>query len=85
GRGKDVSYRKVISDVKNKYQYFVSLPKYVEEAFDTNRILPNFHAMFNTTNNQVVQYECRARKVTKNGQILKTRLIYKFSEPLKQG
>ena len=71
GRGKVVSYSKVMSDVKNQYQYNVSLAKEVQEAFDNNRIVPYFQAMFNTTNNEVVHYECLARMVTKNGEILK--------------
>ena len=60
-----------MSDVKNQYQYNVSLAKEVQEAFDNNRIVPYFQAMFNTTNNEVVHYECLARMVTKNGEILK--------------
>ncbi|KPZ58912.1 GGDEF domain-containing protein [Pseudoalteromonas sp. P1-7a] len=71
GRGKIISYSKVMSDVKNQYQYNVSLAKEVQEAFDNNRIVPYFQAMFNTTNNEIVHYQCLARMVTKSGEILK--------------
>jgi len=53
-----------MSDVKNQYQYNVSLAKEVQEAFDNNRIVPYFQAMFNTTNNEVVHYECLKLYIT---------------------
>lgn len=66
-----VSYSKVMNDVKNQYQYNVSLAKEVQDAFDNNRIVPYFQAVFNTTTEHVLHYECLARMVTENGEILK--------------
>jgi EAL domain-containing protein (putative c-di-GMP-specific phosphodiesterase class I)/GGDEF domain-containing protein len=71
GRHTVVNYSKALHDVKVQYQYNVEMAKEVREAFDNNRIVPYFQPIIDTKTNQVVQYECLARMVTANGEVLK--------------
>ena len=49
----------------------VEMAKEVREAFDNNRIVPYFQPIIDTNTNKVVQYECLARMVTAQGEVLK--------------
>ncbi|MBH0027831.1 GGDEF domain-containing protein [Pseudoalteromonas sp. SWN29] len=71
GRHNVVNYSKALHDVKTQYQYNVEMAKEVREAFDNNRIVPYFQPIIDTNTNKVVQYECLARMVTAQGEVLK--------------
>ncbi|MEL0633422.1 GGDEF domain-containing protein [Pseudoalteromonas carrageenovora] len=71
GRHSIVNYSKALHDVKTQYQYNVEMAKEVREAFDNNRIVPHFQPIVDTTTDKVIQYECLARMVTAQGEILK--------------
>ena len=71
GRHSIVNYSKALHDVKTQYQYNVEMAKEVREAFDNNRIVPYFQPIVDTTTDKIVQYECLARMVTAQGEILK--------------
>jgi len=71
GRHSVVNYSKALHDVKTQYQYNVEMAKEVREAFDNNRIVPYFQPIIDTNTNKVVQYECLARMVTAQGEVLK--------------
>jgi EAL domain-containing protein (putative c-di-GMP-specific phosphodiesterase class I)/GGDEF domain-containing protein len=71
GRHTIVNYSKALHDVKTQYQYNVEMANEVREAFDNNRIVPYFQPIFDTKTNTIIQYECLARMVTAQGEILK--------------
>ncbi|WP_404341130.1 EAL domain-containing protein [Pseudoalteromonas mariniglutinosa] len=65
-----VHYDTVFKEVEQQFKLNVSLAKDVKEAFDNNRIVPYFQAIFNNKTKQIVHYECLARMVTQQGKIL---------------
>ncbi|KPH95476.1 diguanylate phosphodiesterase [Pseudoalteromonas porphyrae] len=71
GRHTVVNYSKALHDVKSQYQYNVEMAKEVREAFENNRIVPYFQAIYDSTHNKIIQYECLARMITCQGEILK--------------
>lgn len=71
GRHTVVNYSSALHDVKNQYQYNVAMAKEVREAFENNRIVPYFQAIYNSETNTIIQYECLARMITCHGEILK--------------
>lgn len=71
GRHTVVNYSSALHDVKNQYQYNVEMAKDVREAFENNRIVPYFQAIYNSETNTIIQYECLARMITCHGEVLK--------------
>jgi EAL domain-containing protein (putative c-di-GMP-specific phosphodiesterase class I)/GGDEF domain-containing protein len=71
GRHTVVNYSSALHDVKNQYQYNVAMAKEVREAFENNRIVPYFQAIYDNETNAIIQYECLARMITCHGEILK--------------
>ncbi|MCQ8878194.1 GGDEF domain-containing protein [Pseudoalteromonas shioyasakiensis] len=70
GRFNVVNYSVALHDVKNQYQYNVEMAKDVREAFENNRIVPYFQPVYDYSSNTITQYECLARMITAQGEIL---------------
>ena len=70
GRHTVVNFSKALHDVKNQYQYNVTMAKEVREAFENNRVVPYFQPIIDTQSNTIIQYECLARMITSQGKVL---------------
>ena len=64
-----VRYENVFKQVEEKFRSNVTLAKEVKEAFDNNRIVPYFQAVYNNQSKQIDHYQCLARMASATGRI----------------
>ncbi|WP_209327187.1 EAL domain-containing protein [Pseudoalteromonas sp. PA2MD11] len=64
-----IRYENVFKQVEEQFKSNVFLAKEVKEAFDNNRIVPYFQAIYNNQSKAVDHYQCLARMVSSTGRI----------------
>lgn len=64
-----VRYENVFKQVEERFRNNVTLAKEVKEAFDNNRIVPYFQAIYDTNTEQIEHYQCLARLASAQGRI----------------
>lgn len=64
-----VRYENVFKQVEEQFRSNVTLAKEVKEAFDNNRIVPYFQAVYNSQSKRIDHYQCLARMASATGRI----------------
>lgn len=64
-----VRYENIFKQVEEQFRNNVTLAKEVKEAFDNNRIVPYFQAVYDSQRKHINHYQCLARMASATGRI----------------
>ncbi|MDH4943777.1 GGDEF domain-containing protein [Sulfurimonas sp. C5] len=68
---------------ENEYEKNLKLSQAVREAVDNNRVIPYYQAIYDNNQGAVTKYECLARLVDKEGNVLSPQVFIPITKSLK--